>query len=248
LAVLGGGSEAPKQDGQAKVTEKEEQEHTEATREEQGSSPKAASEDDRCGGTRSVDLLKKAGVDKVFDSPVQPGDPGARFTTNDLPGCPNGGLLEGTDESDKLAGEYGEDEVRGLGAADTLSGGGGGDVLYGGPGNDELQAGAGLMGADPFTDRSENALHGGPGNDFMAGAEGDDVIYGGDGDDEMLWGGGGENVLHGGDGNDYLDGISGQRDMAQDKLYCGEGKDRYLASNLDYVDSSCEVDHDRSGG
>jgi Ca2+-binding RTX toxin-like protein len=180
-------SEAPKQQGQAKVTEKEEQEHTEATREEQGSSPKAAAEAEQCAGTRTVDLLKRAGVHSISDSSVQPGDPEARFTTNDLPGCPNGGLLEGTDESDKLAGEYGEDEVRGLGAKDTLSGGGGGDVLYGGPGNDELQAGAGLMGADPFTERSNNALHGGAGKDFLAGAEGDDVIYGGEGDDKMLW-------------------------------------------------------------
>ena len=238
VGCAGRRSEAPKE---------QEQGHAEAT-EGQACSPEAASEDDRCAGTREIDVLKSAGVDRVFDSSVQPGDPEARYVTNDLPGCPTDGPLLGTDKPDKLAGEDGEDEVRGLGAADTLSGGGGSDVLYGGVGNDELQGGAGPIGWEPFYDRGENALHGGPGNDFLAGAEGNDVLYGGDGDDEMLWGGGGENVLHGGDGNDYLDGISGQRDRAQDKLYCGEGKDRYLASNLDYVDSSCEVDHDRSGG
>ena len=248
-------SEAPKEEpqGQSQTTKKQ-QESTEATRGE-GRSSKAASEDDRCGGTRTVDVLKRAGVHSVSDSSVQPGDPEARFTTNDLPDCPNGGLLEGTDESDKLAGEYGEDEVRGLGAKDTLSGGGGGDVLYGGPGNDELQAGAGPVGVKPFTDSSKNTLHGGAGKDFMAGADGDDMIHGGEGDDKMLWGGGGEDVLYGGagndkwlwgdagedvlhgeDGDDYLDGKGGQRD----ELYCGEGKDIYDADKNDYVDSSCE--------
>lgn len=241
-------SEGPnEQQGQREVTKEQQQGQAEAAR-EQGRSPEAASEDDRCTGTRTVDLLKSAGVSQVFDSSVQPGDPEARFTTNDLPGCPNGGLLSGTGKSDKLAGEDGEDEVRGLGAADTLSGGGGSDVLYGGPGDDELQGGAGPIGVEPFYDRNKNTLHGGPGRDSLAGAEGDDVIYGGDGDDKTLWGGGGENVLHGGDGDDYLDGISGQRDRARDKLYCGEGKDRYLASELDYVSSSCEVDHDKAGG
>jgi Ca2+-binding RTX toxin-like protein len=213
---------------------KEKQEHTKAT----------ASEEAQCGGTRTIDLtqVSSATVATIADSSVQPGDPEAFYVTNDLPGCPNGGLLSGTDKSDRLGGVDGEDEVRGLGAADMLSGGGGSDVLYGGPGDDELQGGAGPIGSDPFYDRSKNVLHGGPGRDFLAGAEGDDVIYGGEGDDKMLWGGGGEDALYGGDGNDYLDGISGQRDRTRDKLYCGEGKDEYSADKLDYVDSSCEVE------
>ncbi len=246
VGCAGTRSEAPQEERQG---------YTEATREEQGSSPKAAAEAEECAGMRTVDVLKRAGVDKVFDSSVQPGDPEARFTTNDLPGCPNGGLLEGTDKSDKLAGEYGEDEVRALGAKDTLSGGSGGDVLYGGPGNDELQAGAGPVGVEPFTDSSKNTLHGGAGKDFLAGAEGNDVLYGGEGDDKMFWGGGGEDVLYGGAGNDkwlwgdagedvlhsedgdgYLDGKGGQRD----ELYCGEGKDEYDADKTDYVSSTCE--------
>ena len=234
----------------------ERQGHTEGSNKDQTSSLEAtASEEARCAGTRTVDVLKRAGVGKVFDSSVQPGDPEARFTTNDLPGCPNGGPLEGTDKSDKLAGEYGEDEVRGLGAKDTLSGGGGGDVLYGGPGNDEPQAGAGPVGVEPFTDSGKNTLHGGAGKDFMAGAEGDDEIHGGEGDDKMLWGGGGEDVLYGGagndewlwgdagedvlhgeDGDDYLDGKGGQRDA----LHCGEGKDEYEADETDHVSSTCE--------
>jgi Ca2+-binding RTX toxin-like protein len=55
-----------------------------------------------------------------------------------VPGCPTGGLLEGTDERNNLAGEVGEDEVHGLGAADNLWGGFGIDVMYGGPGDDFL--------------------------------------------------------------------------------------------------------------
>jgi len=112
------------------------------------------------------------------------------YTTNDLPGCPKGGLLKGTDKPDMLDGKLGDDEIRGLGGSDHY-------------------------------------LDGGPGND---------IIYGGDGDDQ-LFGGNGEDVLYGGDGNDIVtDYYDGQRD----KLYCGAGKDRYVADKNDYVDSSCE--------
>jgi RTX calcium-binding nonapeptide repeat (4 copies) len=126
--------------GVRSVAPEEEQGHTEAT-EEQGRSPGAASEEDRCGRTRTIDLLGSASA-SVVDSSIRPRDPEARFTTNDVPGCPDkGGLLSGTDEPDRLAGREGEDEVRGLGGSDLLSGGLGSDVLYGGAGNDELQAG-----------------------------------------------------------------------------------------------------------
>src|SRR5215207_9933202 len=78
------------------------------------------------------------------------------WVTNDLPGCPKGGLLLGTDKRDRLRGQQGDDEVRGLGGFDTLEGGPGNDILYGGPGEDEV-----------------------------SGDEGADVIYGGDGDDSL---------------------------------------------------------------
>jgi RTX calcium-binding nonapeptide repeat (4 copies) len=130
------------------------------------------------------------------------------YTTNDLPGCPLGGLLLGTDKPDKLGGKVGDDEVRGLGGRDDIFGGDGDDEVGGLGGDDDLQ-----------------------------GELGDDTIYGGEGNDE-LESGKGEDVLYGGDGNDILIGAYslGQRD----KLYCGEGKDQYLADNNDYVDSSCE--------
>jgi Ca2+-binding RTX toxin-like protein len=191
--------------------------HTEATKEKQGHTRGAASEEDRCGGTRTFDRW------------------GGPYITNDVPGCPNGGLLEGTDERDKLAGEAGEDKVHGLGAADNLWGGFGSDVMYGGTGDDFL-TGSTVNGAGH--DKSNDVLHGGPGRDSVNGGWGDDVLYGGDGDDvNRLYGDKGEDVLYGGDGNDFLDGsFDGQRD----KLYCGKGKDEYAADKLDYVSSSCE--------
>src|SRR5918994_4966575 len=90
----------------------EEQVHTEAT----------ASEEARCEGTRAVK------------------QEGAVFTTNDVPGCPKGGLLSGTDGRDKLDGKKGDDEIRGLGANDELWGGLGSDVIYGGAGVAQMVA------------------------------------------------------------------------------------------------------------
>src|SRR5215207_11144275 len=61
----------------------EEQEHTEATKEQARSPEATASEEDRCGETRTIDMLE--GV-SIVDSSIQPGDPEARFITNDVPG------------------------------------------------------------------------------------------------------------------------------------------------------------------
>ena len=150
----GVGSEAPqKQQG-----------HTKATKQEQTRSPEAtASEEEaRCKGTRTI---------------VRRGyfhyRPREDFLTNDLPGCPKGGLLSGTDGKDNLYGGDGEDKVRGLGGRDQLQGGSGKDVIYGGPGDDkQLDAGYG-----------EDVIYGGPGDDHEFGGRGADVIYVGDGND-----------------------------------------------------------------
>jgi Ca2+-binding RTX toxin-like protein len=201
---------------------KKEQGHTEAT-EEQARSPEAtASEEARCEGTRNIALGAS------FKS-------GASALTNDLPGCPNGGLLLGSDKPDKLDAGDGEDEVRGLGAKDSLWGGFGKDVMYGGTGNDFL---TGSTVDEDSHDKSKDVLHGGPGRDSVNGFGGDDVLYGGDGDDvNRLYGGKGEDVLYGGYGNDFLDAtLDGQRD----KLYCGKGKDEYAADKFDHVSNSCE--------
>ena len=142
----------------------EEQGHTEASK-EQGRSPEAtASEEARCGGTRTFKQWSMV------------------FTTNDVPGCPKGGLLSGTDGPDKLFGGEGEDEIRGLGDRDFISGGAGSDVIYGGPGYDGL----------------------------LGGGEGEDVIYGGPGDDDIHTGYGERDKLYCGEGRDEY--LAGKRD------------------------------------
>ena len=164
-----------------------EQAHTEVTKEK--------AEEDRCAGTRYINWL------------------GGRYTTNDVPGCPRGGLLSGTDRGDYLAAKKGDDEIRGLGGSDEIHGGLGSDVIYAGPGS----------------------------WDFLDGGQDDDVLYGSDGRDDIS-GVTGEDVLYGGDGNDYLDGRDeGPKDTQRDELYCGAGRDKAIAGKLDSVASSCEV-------
>jgi hypothetical protein len=123
VGCAGVGSEAPqKEQGHTKGT-KQEQEHTEATKNEQTRSPEAtASEEARCEGTQTFKTQ------------------GFTFITNDLPGCPEGGPLSGTDKPDKLDGKDGDDQIRGLGAGDFILGGAGNDVIYGGDGNDQIGA------------------------------------------------------------------------------------------------------------
>src|SRR5215217_21969 len=200
------------------------QKHIEATKKEQTRSPEAtASEEARCEGTQSNDLAK-------ISASASPASAGF-YTTNDLPGCPKGGLLLGTDKADKLAGQAGEDEVRGLGGSDDIYGGLGNDVIYGGPGDDHNLYGG----------NGNDVIHAGPGDDGVASSSssdgGDDVYYGGAGDDWIMNGmKGGKDVIYGGDGNDNIL----THDDQPDKLYCGKGTDGYYADKLDYVDSSCE--------
>jgi hypothetical protein len=204
VGCSGTSSEAP-QEGQG---------HTEASKEKTRSPQATESEEARCEGTQPVE-----------QPTYQEG-----WLTNDVPGCPKGGLLSGTASNDMLDGLDGNDEIRGLGAKDQLLAGKGSDVIYGGPGDDLM-----LDGLD-----GDDVIHGGPGDDSeVFGEEGADVIYGGDGDDELqgVWG---KDVIYGGDGNDLLDGASNE-DGERDELYCGKGKDKYLADKNDYVDSSCEV-------
>jgi hypothetical protein len=177
---------------------------SEAPQKEQGRSPQAtASEEARCQGTRtyhtwyivygngqnsslqsgSAEDMKKAGkkAGKVEE--------GAVVTTNDLPGCPKGGLLKGTDKPDFLDGLDGDDEIRGLGGKDVILGGPGKDVIYGGAGNDELRAGQGQG-------QGEDVLYGGGGNDFLVDddADGRGKLYCGEGKD-----------IYAADKTDYVD-------------------------------------------
>src|SRR5829696_9940718 len=88
--------------------------HTEATKDQTRSPEATAFEEARCDGTR---ITRRYGVSVI---------------TNDVPGCPNGGLLLGTDRTDTLAGLDGDDEIRGLGGRDFIWDGHGNDVLYAG--------------------------------------------------------------------------------------------------------------------
>ena len=194
----------------------EEKGHIEATNKEQGHPAGEPSEEARCQETRTY---QKGRVVRGHRNV---------FTTNDLPDCPKGGLLVGTDRADKLGGKEGDDEIRSLGAADQIFGGVGNDDIYGGPGNDLLLVG----------DDGNDVIHGGDGDDEeIDGAKGDDAIYGGEGDDG-LDGARGKDVIYGGDGNDSLS-TTGDREQ-RDELYCGKGKDEYNADENDLVGSSCE--------
>ena len=138
-----------------------------SNKKEQGSSPQAtASEEARCQGTRTTK-----------DNPMGGEGFTARVITNDLPGCPKGGLLLGTDKRDFLNGVDGDDEIRGLGGKDGLMGGDGNDVIYGGPGGDSLLGGKG-----------NDVIYGGDGNDYLWSKDGQrDKLYGGKGKDQCTF-------------------------------------------------------------
>jgi Ca2+-binding RTX toxin-like protein len=133
----------------------------------QARSPKATTEEARCGRTRAFKDYTRWAV----------------FTTNDVPGCPKGGRLSGADKPDNLGGKDGDDEIRGLGDGDIIEGGDGNDVIYGGPGGDQIEDGNG-----------EDVIYGGAGNDFFILASGHfedgqrDKVYCGPGKD--TYGGG----------------------------------------------------------
>jgi RTX calcium-binding nonapeptide repeat (4 copies) len=186
----------------------EEQEHTGATK-QQTHSGRGSSDEDQCERTRTI----------IRD--------GAGYLTNDVPGCPKGGLLSdtGTDCGCALDGGVGNDEIHGRSTGDEIFGGSGSDTLYGGPGGDFIYG----TGTDTMSDFGRETDR--------------DVFYGGDGPDTM-YAGKGADVIYGGDGNDDIvaapAGVDFGPNKQQDKLYCGAGRDYYFVGPLDYVDSSCE--------
>src|SRR5215204_4035263 len=165
-------------------------------------------EEARCEGTRKINVNLPA-----------------RFTSNDIPGCPKGGLLLGTDKQDLMAGEKGDDEVRGDGGSDEVMGGLGDDVIYGGADNDSLIG-------DGTGEDGNDIIYGGPGDDGSRGMEGEDVIYGGPGDDKLD--GGPSDAVYTGE-------VLRGGGMGSGTSSSGEGRDSYWADKEDYVDSSCEV-------
>lgn len=145
-----------------------------------------------------------------------------------------GGWCSGTNKDDRMVGTADRDRMEALGGDDVALGGRGGDRLHGHSGDDELV--------------------GGPGNDFLAGEEpetwpgGADVLRGGPGDDH-LQGGYGADAVHGGPGDDLLIVDGGE---TPDRIYCGDGFDRYdirgtaagdTSENV-YVAPGCEKEVD----
>jgi len=123
-------------------------------------------EEARCQGTRTI-------------------KDGSRIT-NDIPGCPKGGLLLGTEGSDQtrsrdparpsLDGGDGDDTIRGLGGSDYIFHQSGDDVIYGGDGNDEV-----------VPDSGNDVIYGGAGNDMLASNDdGGDKLYCGAGRDKYF--------------------------------------------------------------
>jgi hypothetical protein len=131
----------------------------------------------RCEGTRTIT--------PKYDVPL---------VSNDIPGCPKGGLLLGTEGSDQtlsrkparpsLSGGDGDDVIRGLGGSDTISHGYGDDVIYGGDGDDHV-----------YPDSGNDVIYGGAGNDDLDSSDdGGDKLYCGAGRDKYV-----------ADKNDYVD-------------------------------------------
>src|SRR5215217_6883276 len=121
-------------------------------------------EEGRCQGTRTI----KHG----------------RYITNDIPGCPKGGLLLGTDKSDGLPadrpgldGGDGDDTIRALGGNDEIFHGSGDDVVYGGDGDDLV-----------YPDSGNDVIYGGDGNDklYSNDVDGGDKLYCGAGRDKYI--------------------------------------------------------------
>jgi hypothetical protein len=133
-----------------------------------GVQAEASKKEARCEGTRTIT--------PKYDVPL---------VSNDVPGCPKGGLLLGTDKKDKLGGQEGDDKIRGLGGPDYITGGSDDDVIYGGPGDDDVLE----------VDNGEDVIYGGNGNDHLAVDDGHrDKLYCGEGKDHYQ-----------ADPNDYVD-------------------------------------------
>jgi Ca2+-binding RTX toxin-like protein len=147
-----------------------------SNKKEQGRSPQAtdSEEEARCEGTRTYHLYFVVYTETLQNGPPRTGseedmkkadkkagqkvDDQGLYTTNDLRGCPKGGLLKGTDKPNLLSGRHGDDKVRGVGGSDgALEGGLGNDILYGGDGNDYLLGGKGA-----------DVMYGGAGNDLLS--------------------------------------------------------------------------------
>lgn len=166
--------------------------------------------------------------------------------------------IVGTDGPDELFGTYGAEVICGLGGDDLIVGRFGGDTIYAGDGNDRVYeaggavafggAGDDRLSAWCYKDECDTVswpnteLHGGPGDDYLAGTSVPDRLFGGPGRDTLhtcacsydvgadeLFGGAGADRLFGSYGNDLLNGGKGNDelhgDRGKDVLRGGPGRD-----------------------
>ena len=123
--------------------------------------------------------------------------------------------IAGTDQNNKLYGDYDNDLIIGFDGHDKLYGRAGDDDLYGGAGKDHLWGGKGddhLYGGEDkdhlYGGKGHDHLYGGDGKDKLYGQKGNDYLDGGEGHDH-LFGGKGHDILKGGAGNDHINGGKG---------------------------------------
>src|SRR5712671_1124372 len=107
-----------------------------------------------------------------------------------------------------------------------------GQVIHGGNGNDIL---AGTTGNDTIDGGNGNdSINGGDGNDNLSGGNGNDTLIGGRGHD-ILDGGNGDDVLDGGSGNNQLSGGNGDDILSagdgNNVLDGGNGNDAFVVGN-----------------
>lgn len=119
--------------------------------------------------------------------------------------------------ADLLMGGIGHDRLYGGGADDELHGDEGDDFLWG----DAGMPANGSLAWIPESSQGNDTLHGGAGNDQLAGEGGNDTLHGGTGDDR----------LYGGAGNDWLEGGAGL-----DAVFGEEGDDVLVSAGGQYLD------------
>lgn len=145
-------------------------------------------------------------------------------------------LIEGTEGPDELVAAGEPTRLFGLGGDDSIFGADVDDRADGGPGSDRLQGGGLLLGAsgNDRLDAGTRSFY--QGRPRLDGQSGDDQVLGSAVGDNLA-GGSGADAISGRDGNDVIR----ARDGTNDRVRCGNGRDRVTADRGDVVVSDCEV-------
>ncbi|MGB6299241.1 MAG: hypothetical protein WBF90_24095, partial [Rivularia sp. (in: cyanobacteria)] len=169
-------------------------------------------------------------------------------------------ILYGNTGNDFLDGGEGNDQLHGSFGEDTLNGGSGNDVLFGQQGSDKVYSGDGndiLYGEDDgkqsqtynASDKNNDTLDGGGGDDAVYGGLGNDALYGGLGND-FLDGGEDNDQLHGSFGQDTLKGGSGSDTLygqqGSDMVYGGDGDDHLYGEDNGKQGQTYSADNDNN--